>query len=339
MPKRWRAILVDNPCGVEQSSLPGSRYSMRRPASDFGITDARSIRGRSFLATLSSAGGGFIAVPETNGTAQPGTPPGTACAVPRRATARNERDRTAEDNPVRYAWYASPIGRLLVAKDDVAVRHVTVPDRDPSRPDSPRRRKAKPLEPGPDWIRDDAGLARETAELDAYFAGEVREFEMAVEPEGTPFRRKVWAELARIPYGETWSYGELARPGGRTHRRGARRRRRQRRQPHRDRPSLPPRHRRRRQPRRLRRRPEPQGDAARARAGGEGVREHRSGRLRPAPVILACPRSLRGSYTSRRRRRSQAWPRWAAVNIGTIGRPVSTVQRMAYVTLLGIREE
>ena len=34
---------------------------------------------------------------------------------------------------------------------------------------------------------------------------------MAVEPEGTPFRCKVWAELARIPYGETWSYGELAR--------------------------------------------------------------------------------------------------------------------------------
>ena len=112
---------------------------------------------------------------------------------------------------MRYAWYESPIGRLLVAKDDVAVRHVTIPDRDPSRPDSPRRGAAKPLEPEPDWVRDDAGLAREVAELEAYFAGELREFEMTVEPEGTPFRRKVWAELARIPYGETWSYGELAR--------------------------------------------------------------------------------------------------------------------------------
>ena len=78
-------------------------------------------------------------------------------------------------------------------------------------PDSPRRGAAKPLEPEPDWVRDDAGLAREVAELEAYFAGELREFEMTVEPEGTPFRRKVWAELARIPYGETWSYGELAR--------------------------------------------------------------------------------------------------------------------------------
>ena len=34
---------------------------------------------------------------------------------------------------------------------------------------------------------------------------------MTVEPEGTEFRRRVWAELARIPYGETWSYGELSR--------------------------------------------------------------------------------------------------------------------------------
>ena len=34
---------------------------------------------------------------------------------------------------------------------------------------------------------------------------------MAVAPEGTPFRRRVWAALAHIPYGETWSYGDLAR--------------------------------------------------------------------------------------------------------------------------------
>ena len=112
---------------------------------------------------------------------------------------------------MRYAWYESPIGRLLVAKDEIAVRHVTIPDRDPSQPDSPRRGAAKPLEPGPGWVRDDAGLTREVAELHAYFAGELREFEMTVEPEGTPFRCKVWTELARIPYGETWSYGELAR--------------------------------------------------------------------------------------------------------------------------------
>ena len=112
---------------------------------------------------------------------------------------------------MRYAWYDSPIGRLLVARDEIAVRHVTIPDRDPLRPDSPRRGKSKPLEPGPDWVHDRAGLAREIAELEAYFEGELRVFEMAVEPRGTAFRRRVWAELVHIPYGETWSYGELAR--------------------------------------------------------------------------------------------------------------------------------
>ena len=117
---------------------------------------------------------------------------------------------------MRYAWYESPIGRLVVAKDDVAVRHVTIPDRDPSRPDSPRPGAAKPLDPEPEpgWSRDDAGLAREVAELEAYFAGELREFEMAVAPAGTAFQRRVWAALARIPYGATWSYGELARRAG-----------------------------------------------------------------------------------------------------------------------------
>ena len=120
---------------------------------------------------------------------------------------------------MRYAWYDSPIGRLLVARDEVAVRRVAIPERDPSRPDSPRqggRRPATPEEPEPasGWRRDDAGLSREVAELDAYFAGELREFEMAVAPEGSPFRRRVWAALAHIPYGETWSYGELARRAG-----------------------------------------------------------------------------------------------------------------------------
>jgi len=121
-----------------------------------------------------------------------------------------------EAGEVRYACYDSPIGRLVVARDDVAVRHVSIPDRDPSRPDSPRPgvvRLPEP-EPAPEWRRDDAGLAREVAELEAYFAGELREFEMAVEPEGTPFRRRVWAALAQVPYGETWSYGELAREAG-----------------------------------------------------------------------------------------------------------------------------
>ncbi|GGZ15704.1 methylated-DNA--[protein]-cysteine S-methyltransferase [Streptomyces nitrosporeus] len=55
----------------------------------------------------------------------------------------------------------------------------------------------------------------ETArQLDAYFAGELTEFDLPLHLDGTPFQRAVWAELLRIPYGETRSYGELARTLG-----------------------------------------------------------------------------------------------------------------------------
>ena len=52
------------------------------------------------------------------------------------------------------------------------------------------------------------------AQLAAYFTGERRGFDLPVRLVGTTFRQRVWAELARIPYGETISYGELARRVG-----------------------------------------------------------------------------------------------------------------------------
>ncbi|MFF8918718.1 methylated-DNA--[protein]-cysteine S-methyltransferase [Streptomyces sp. NPDC015032] len=47
-------------------------------------------------------------------------------------------------------------------------------------------------------------------QLDAYFAGELREFDLPLHLDGTPFQRSVWEQLLLIPYGETRSYGELA---------------------------------------------------------------------------------------------------------------------------------
>ncbi|MFD7071816.1 methylated-DNA--[protein]-cysteine S-methyltransferase [Streptomyces sp. NPDC059913] len=47
-------------------------------------------------------------------------------------------------------------------------------------------------------------------QLDAYFAGELRDFDLPLRLDGTPFQREVWALLQHIPYGETRSYGELA---------------------------------------------------------------------------------------------------------------------------------
>ncbi len=47
-------------------------------------------------------------------------------------------------------------------------------------------------------------------QLDDYFSGKRREFELAFNPEGTEFQRRVWDALLRIPYGQTRTYGELA---------------------------------------------------------------------------------------------------------------------------------
>jgi methylated-DNA-[protein]-cysteine S-methyltransferase len=62
--------------------------------------------------------------------------------------------------------------------------------------------------------RDDAGLAHVVAQLEAYFAGSLTDFDLPMEMGGTDFQRRVWASLREIPYGETISYGELARRVG-----------------------------------------------------------------------------------------------------------------------------
>jgi methylated-DNA-[protein]-cysteine S-methyltransferase len=48
------------------------------------------------------------------------------------------------------------------------------------------------------------------AQLAEYFAGRLTEFTLPLAPAGTQFQRRVWAALQEIPYGETWSYGQLA---------------------------------------------------------------------------------------------------------------------------------
>lgn len=51
-------------------------------------------------------------------------------------------------------------------------------------------------------------------QLEEYFEGGRKDFDLALRPQGTEFQRKVWAALRTIPYGQTWSYGQLARTIG-----------------------------------------------------------------------------------------------------------------------------
>lgn len=63
-------------------------------------------------------------------------------------------------------------------------------------------------------IQEHQVLAQAKSQLDEYFAGKRREFALPLDPQGTPFQKKVWKALRTIPFGKTWSYGDLAKKIG-----------------------------------------------------------------------------------------------------------------------------
>jgi len=94
-----------------------------------------------------------------------------------------------------YTTVPSPIGKLLLTSDGERLTGV----------------RMEPFTPHPEWKKAPASLQRASEQLGAYFAGELRAFELDLKTSGTPFQMRVWHALADIPYGETISYGELAR--------------------------------------------------------------------------------------------------------------------------------
>jgi methylated-DNA-[protein]-cysteine S-methyltransferase len=63
----------------------------------------------------------------------------------------------------------------------------------------------------PAWRRDDEPFRDVRDQLDEYFEGRRMDFDLPLQLEGTPFQRLVWRALLDVPYGETMSYGQLAR--------------------------------------------------------------------------------------------------------------------------------
>ena len=101
---------------------------------------------------------------------------------------------------MRYSTLTTPIGELmLTADDDGALTGVNLPNRHPDPAG---------------WERDDGLLADARRQLTEYFAGERSTFDLPLRPAGAPFQLRVWEALLRIPYGETASYGEIARELG-----------------------------------------------------------------------------------------------------------------------------
>jgi len=93
----------------------------------------------------------------------------------------------------------SPVGALLLAGDGQKLRLISFQS-------GPHARR-----PERDWVADPAPFRSVIAQLADYFARRRRAFDLPLGPQGTEFQQSVWQALTRIPYGETLSYGELAR--------------------------------------------------------------------------------------------------------------------------------
>lgn len=97
-----------------------------------------------------------------------------------------------------YHYHSTPIGELLLAGDGSHLSLLGFPSgKMQRRHDS-------------DWSKDATPFNEVCSQLDAYFAGELQEFDLPLMPKGTAFQESVWQALTKIPYGQTCSYGELA---------------------------------------------------------------------------------------------------------------------------------
>jgi methylated-DNA-[protein]-cysteine S-methyltransferase len=103
---------------------------------------------------------------------------------------------------IYYATMESPVGSLRLVAEEMGLRMVWF---------LRGRAKQKPHE---DWKEDEAFFIDVRRQLQEYFAGELREFDIPLLMEGTEFQKRVWKTLQTIPYGETISYGELAKKIG-----------------------------------------------------------------------------------------------------------------------------
>lgn len=102
-----------------------------------------------------------------------------------------------------YGYYASPVGRLLLAGDAEALQLISFPAGSRARG------------PEPDWQRDESVFAAAIRELTEYFAGDRVEFTVPLRLNGTEFQNSYWTLLQSVRFGETTTYGALAKRIGR----------------------------------------------------------------------------------------------------------------------------
>jgi len=105
------------------------------------------------------------------------------------------------------SWYESPVGPLVIAANDkgICLLEFSEKGRLETQFQALKKLFTCAIVPG-----ENEPLTTLRRELDSYFAGRLKQFSVPLVFPGTPFQVRVWQELLRIPYGNTWSYEELA---------------------------------------------------------------------------------------------------------------------------------
>jgi AraC family transcriptional regulator of adaptative response/methylated-DNA-[protein]-cysteine methyltransferase len=108
---------------------------------------------------------------------------------------------------IHLGWVETPIGPMIAGsrKGALILFEFSGRKRMETQIDTLKRRLGAAFIP-----EDDAVIRQTRVEMDQYFAGKRKDFEIPLDYPGTPFEVKVWTELLKIPYGETRSYEELA---------------------------------------------------------------------------------------------------------------------------------
>jgi methylated-DNA-[protein]-cysteine S-methyltransferase len=114
---------------------------------------------------------------------------------------------------VRFAYHvmSSPLGLLFIARSERGLRHLEFMDRK-----SIKRMISTHRERDPESTWEPSLLENKDAvdQLEAYFCGASMRFNLRVDAVGSEFQHAVWNELVKIPYGETRTYGDIAKAIG-----------------------------------------------------------------------------------------------------------------------------
>jgi methylated-DNA-[protein]-cysteine S-methyltransferase len=111
---------------------------------------------------------------------------------------------THAEHTTYYTYIDTPVGKLMLAGcDDHGLRYIAF------------QCGKDAMAPKPEWKQSAAPFRAVERQLREYFQGKRTAFEIRLHPKGTPFQKAVWKALLDIPYGQTRSYGDIAKAVGR----------------------------------------------------------------------------------------------------------------------------